>query len=137
MHFTKDKGDLGVFKVMSRLSELGYIVLQPLTEHAPFDIVAYKDSKFYRIQVKYRKKNTIGTLVVKLCTSWADKRGNHEKFYDMSCLDIFAIYCPDSDKCYFIKTEELKGLHSFALRLDNPRNNLKSRVRYARKYTEI
>ena len=29
-------------------------MLLPLTEHAPFDLVAYKDGRFYRVQVKYR-----------------------------------------------------------------------------------
>lgn len=138
MHFTKDKGDLGVFKVMSRLSELGFIVLQPLTEHAPFDIVAYKDSSFYRIQVKYRTKNKFGSVEVKLSTSWADKHGNHTRYYDLSELDVFAVYCPDSDECYFIKTSELKGLHSaFCLRLDNPRNPVESVIRYARDYKTL
>ena len=137
MHHTKDKGDLGVFKVMSRLSELGYTILQPLTEHSAFDLVAYKDSDFYRVQVKYRKKRDNGTVTVKLCTSWADRHGNHERFYDMSEIDVFAVYCPDSDECYFINTAYLKGLHSFALRLDKPRNPVKSRIRFARDYTSL
>jgi hypothetical protein len=53
-HHTKDKGDLGVLKVMASLGSQGYLILNPLTEHAPFDIVAYKNKKFERIQVKYK-----------------------------------------------------------------------------------
>jgi hypothetical protein len=42
-HHTKVKGDLGVLKAQVSLYEQGYLILQPVTEHAPFDLVAYKD----------------------------------------------------------------------------------------------
>ena len=43
MHHTKQKGDLGVLKAQLDLFEQGFILLNPMTEHAPFDLVAYKD----------------------------------------------------------------------------------------------
>jgi hypothetical protein len=51
-HHTKVKGDLGVLKAQVSLYEQGYLILQPVTEHAPFDLVAYKDGIFKWIQVK-------------------------------------------------------------------------------------
>jgi hypothetical protein len=42
-HHTKDKGDLGVAKAHADLVSQGYVVLFPATEHAPFDLVAYRD----------------------------------------------------------------------------------------------
>ena len=53
-HHTKTKGDLAVAKALADLSEQGFVVLLPLTEHAPFDLVAYAASRFVRVQVKYR-----------------------------------------------------------------------------------
>ena len=53
-HHTKDKGDLGVAKVHADLVSKGFTVLFPATEHAAFDLVAYADGEFYRLQVKYR-----------------------------------------------------------------------------------
>lgn len=53
-HHTKDKGDLGTAKAHADLVGQGFVVLFPATEHAAFDLVAYKDSRFFRIQVKYR-----------------------------------------------------------------------------------
>ena len=41
-HHTKDKGDLGVAKAYADLVGQGYTVLFPATEHAPFDLVAYR-----------------------------------------------------------------------------------------------
>ncbi len=52
-HHTKNKGDLGVLKAQVDLCSKGYLILTPLSEHSPFDIVAYKNGEFIRIQVKY------------------------------------------------------------------------------------
>ncbi len=49
---TKDKGDLGVLKAQVSLYEQGHCILLPLTEHAPFDLLVYKDNDFRRVQVK-------------------------------------------------------------------------------------
>jgi len=40
MHHTKEKGDLGVLKAQLDLFEQGFLILNPVTEHAPFDLVA-------------------------------------------------------------------------------------------------
>jgi hypothetical protein len=53
-HHTKDKGDIGVAKAHADLVTQGYVVLFPATEHAPFDLVAYRNGEFERVQVKYR-----------------------------------------------------------------------------------
>ena len=52
-HHTKDKGDLGVAKAHADLAAKGFTVLFPATEHAPFDLVAYAEGLFHRLQVKY------------------------------------------------------------------------------------
>ena len=51
-HHTKDRGDLGVLKAQIDLFEQGFTILAPLTEHSPFDLVAYRDSEFRGVQVK-------------------------------------------------------------------------------------
>jgi hypothetical protein len=59
-HHTKHKGDLGILKAQVDLYQKGYMILNPATEHAPFDIVIYKDGMFKRVQVKYRELNSKG-----------------------------------------------------------------------------
>lgn len=53
-HHTKDKGDLGTAKAHADLVAQGWMVLFAATEHAPFDLVAYRSGQFKRVQVKYR-----------------------------------------------------------------------------------
>ena len=137
MHHTKDKGDLGVLKGCSRLSELGYSILMPISEHLPFDIVAYKDRKFLRVQVKYRHKNK-GTVDVTLRTSWADKNGNHSRYYNLDDMDVFGIYCPDNDECYFVPTHILKGLkNSLKLRIEEAKNHAEKNIHHAEEFLTI
>jgi hypothetical protein len=40
------------------LHEQGYQILAPVTEHAPFDLVVYKNGKFKRVQVKFKFLNS-------------------------------------------------------------------------------
>jgi hypothetical protein len=136
-HHTKDKGDLGLLKAQVALCEQGYIVLTPQTEHAPFDLVGYKDGVFHRFQVKYRKKNKVGTINAVLRTSWADKNGNHVKYYGKNDFDYFCVYCPDSDKCYFISMKFMKDKISVALRLDKTKNNQNQGVFLAEEFLKI
>ena len=80
---------------------MGFLVMIPVvTEHAPFDLVAY-DGRFYRIQVKYRT-SVKGRVSIQFRTSWADKHGNHYKKMEKDLVDIICIYCPATDKCYYV-----------------------------------
>jgi hypothetical protein len=135
MHHTKGKGDLGVLKAQVDLFEQGFIILNPLTEHAAFDIVAYKAQKFHRIQVKYRKLDRTGKLEVKFSTSWADRHGTHTVPIDKDEVDYYCVYCPDTDECYYLTPKEFGS--NTCLRVKAPKNNQRKRVRMAADYRRV
>ncbi|SEB46453.1 hypothetical protein SAMN04489844_0172 [Nocardioides exalbidus] len=95
VHHTKDKGDLGTAKAHADLVERGFLVLFPATEHAEFDLVAYRDDVFHRVQVKYRSSRS-GTLLVAFRSVWSDRHGTHLKPSDKSQVDVLCIYSPES-----------------------------------------
>jgi hypothetical protein len=101
-HHTKDKGDLGVAKVHADLVGQGFTVLFPATEHAPFDLVAYADGEFNRLQVKYRSARA-GAVTVRFRSMWADRNGTHITPTDKTAIDTVGIYCPDTDECYYVR----------------------------------
>jgi len=133
-HHTKNKGDLGVLKAQLDLYEKGYLILTPHTEHAPFDLVGYKDGKFLRIQVKYRTAKN-DKIEVPFRTCWADKNGTHTQDYDKNEIDVMCVYCPDTDKCYYVNPQECNK--TFNLRLSTPKNNQKNGIHLAENYTEL
>jgi hypothetical protein len=134
IHHTKNKGDLGVAKAHCDLVEKGYIVLFPTTEHAPFDLVAYDGIKFIRIQVKYRRAVN-GSVQIRLENWWADRNGSHGKPIDKSEIDVFCVYCPDTDKCYYFKPEIAKTY--FSLRIDAPKNNQSKNINFAEDFAGV
>jgi len=135
MHHTKEKGDLGVLKAQMDLFEQGFTILNPLTEHAAFDLVAYKAGVFKRVQVKYRKLDSSGKLELKFSTSWADKHGTHTVPINKDEVDIYCVYCPDTDECYYIAPKDF-GSHA-CLRVVTPRNGQKRNVKNACDYRRV
>jgi hypothetical protein len=133
-HHTKTKGDLGVLKSQIDLYQKGYMILLPQTEHSPFDIVAYKNSSFLRIQVKYRKAKN-GKIEVPFTTCWTDKNGTHTQNYDKNEIDLMCVYCPDSDKCYYINPKKCNK--TFVLRFSLPKNNQITNINMAEDYLNI
>jgi hypothetical protein len=134
LHHTKNKGDLGVLHAKVDLAEKGFDLFLPLTEHQAFDLVAYRDGRFYRIQVKYRRVVN-GVICVKFHSSWADRHGVHMVLMDKNSVDVVCIYCPDTRRCYYIDPRR-HGI-SVQLRLAPTRNNQSKGVLLADDYTEF
>jgi hypothetical protein len=134
-HHTKEKGDLGVLKAQVSLYEQGYLILQPVTEHAPFDLVAYKDGLFKRVQVKYKSLDKTGAITVHFRSCWADKNGTHMQAVDKDAIDLYCIYCPDSDECYYLDPKNYDK--SVTLRVETPKNNQSQNIRLAADYRGV
>ncbi len=135
MHHTKDKGDLGVLKAQLDLFEQGFLILNPVTEHAPFDLVGYREGRFVRIQVKYKSVDRTGGITVHFRSSWSDRNGTHVRQVDKSEVDLYCIYCPDTDECYYLDPKDYN--RSVTLRVETPKNNQARKVKLARDYRRV
>jgi PD-(D/E)XK endonuclease len=124
-HHTKDKGDIAAARVQADLIERGAMVLVPFTEHAPFDLVAYLDGVFHRVQVKYRTASK-GVLPVHFRSVWSDRNGIHSTAMDREEVDVVAIYSPDTGRCYYLNPADFRS--SVSLRLTPPRNGQRTNV---------
>ena len=131
-HHTKDKGDLGVLKAQVDLYEQGFTIFTPQTEHCPFDLVAYRDSEFRRVQVKYRTVDKFGKIDVKFSTCWNDKHGTHIVPINKREVDLCCIYCPDTDECYYLDPSKFGS--NATLRVKAPKNSQSKRVNFAADY---
>ena len=135
MHHTKDKGDLGVLKAQLNLFEQGFLILNPVTEHAPFDLVAYRGGKFVRIQVKYKSVDRTGSITVHFRSSWTDKKGTHMRQVDKAQIDLYCIFCPDTDECYYLDPKDYN--RSVTLRVEAPKNNQARNIRLAKDFRRV
>ncbi|MED2035873.1 group I intron-associated PD-(D/E)XK endonuclease [Bacillus wiedmannii] len=125
-HHTKTKGDLAVLKAQVDLYEKGYMILTPQTEHSPFDRVVYKVGAFKRIQVKYRELNSKGILEVRFRSSDSTVSGVTTKEVNKEEIDVYCIYCPKTDLCYYFNPKLFSK--SISLRVDSPKNNQEKKL---------
>ena len=136
-HHTKDKGDLGVCKVIADLIQNGIYSCIPISEHLPFDLVAVSaESELRRIQVKYRSLSRYGTISIDFRNTYSDRNGSHKKAVDRSSFDCYALYCPETDTVYYVRNDEISpsiGM-AFALRVLSAKNNQRHRVNMASDY---
>lgn len=131
-HHTKDKGDKGVGKVIADLLVKETHVCLPISEHLPFDLIAVrKNGELLRVSVKYRAAVN-GKIQVPFSSCYADSNGSHTKKVDKNLIDLMAIYCPDTDKVYYIKPTDFNGC--VTLRIEKPKNNQTKNVYLADHY---
>lgn len=134
-HHTKNKGDLGVLKAKLDLFEQGYLILNPETEHAPFDLVIYKDGFYQSVQVKYRSLNKRGSLEIAFRSSYCDSNGIVVKAANKAAIDIYAVYCPDTNECYYFNP--LLFHKSITLRVGTSRNGQQNGIHFAADFRKV
>jgi len=132
-HPTKTKGDLGLYKARLAMYDAGFLILNPDTEHAPFDLVIYRDKKFYTVQVKCRSvKNTkracagTGYISVLFGSIAVNTKRTNVKLMDKRVVDIVCVYCTDNDTCYYVNPRQYSN--TLSIRINEPLNNQKSGV---------
>lgn len=97
-----DKGTIGVGKAIASLTALGYAVSVPINGACSYDLVAEKDGKFKRVQVKYRKLSSKGKLVVDVRTTCLGGTTRARLGHRANTgYDLLCVYCPDTDLCYY------------------------------------
>ena len=97
------------------LTKQGWLVCLPQTEHAPFDLVAYKDGVFKRVQVKHKKKR-FGSLEAR----W-------DKY--IGFIDVMCLFEPEEERCYFVPLTS--GNRNVTIRVDEPKNHRRKGIRLA------
>lgn len=126
---TNKKGDIGLVKVMSDLVTKNYFIFSPLSDTTCVDlIVANESMTLKKVQVKYCSL-TDG----RMCISTSTVVNGKKVPVDLSKIDFWCIYCPDTDKVYYINTKELIGRKTMNLRVVDSCQN-RTNINYASNY---
>lgn len=133
-HHTKTSGDLAVYKAILDLHEQGFVVADPLTEHAPFDLIVWKGGESDTVQVKYRSKDQGKVEVQFRATHW-NSDGSYNRKVDTDLIDYYCVYCPESDECYYIDPDNFG--ESVTIRIDEPENNQSEGINFASDYRQV
>jgi hypothetical protein len=117
-HHTKAKADIGLTAVVADLVKHGFGVALPISDHLPFDLIAAApvSNALLRTQVKYRAATRGGSLEVEMTTTWNNSRGTHKRLYGADDFELLAVYCPDTQACYYLRRSEIAA-RSICLRI--------------------
>jgi hypothetical protein len=130
-HATKDKGDLAVAKALAKLREHDIRACLPLSEHLPFDLIAVMPDlqTLRRVQVKYRADKGTGAMQLVFRSNYYDSKRIYSKWVDLEELDCYTIYCPDTDRLYWLRVDEIPlGARAAVFRIKPTKNGQKKGV---------
>ena len=111
------------------------MILVPETEHSPFDLVIYRDGVFKTVQVKFRNLTKSGVLEIPFRSCYSTSKGVMTKLTDKSLVDLYAVYCPQTDECYYF--DPSKHNKSITLRVKTSLNNQKLGTNQVSDYRKV
>ena len=129
MH-SKRKGNIGSFGIGLELTKLGYSVFTEEGDISKIDMIAEKDGKIIRLQVK-GVTPVNDTLPLELTKSGP----NYSFKYEIGSFDYFALWDLENHVGYLISAEVLNTNNKrFTLRLNLPKNNQSKHINHATDY---
>jgi hypothetical protein len=98
------KGAVSETKVSAVLTEKGYLVFTPVSDHSPYDLIV-DTGELYRVECKYGrcKEDETGEFVR------FNTESNGESYTDR--VDYVAVYAPKYSEIYYIPSDELPAGH--------------------------
>lgn len=132
MH-SKEKGNIGEMAIAKDLMVKGYHVFTELGDISKIDLIAEKQGKLLRVQVK--------CLAAKDSKVKVDRRKsgpNYKYQYTEEDFDWLAVYVYNKDIILYIPVKELSSVnHQITVRIDSSKNNQTKGVRVAEEYLEL
>lgn len=131
---TNKKGDIGLANVIADVTNKGYFLFLPFSDTTSVDLViADKNMKLNRVQVKYISIDKTGVLNIPACNVVNGKKVP----VDLTQIDLWAIYCPNTKEIYYVPTKEIIGKKSFSLRVSPSKYSDSVHMHFSQNYLDI
>jgi hypothetical protein len=129
---TNQKGAIAEAAIAKSALELGIGVYAAHGDERA-DFIFDLCGRLLRVQVKWAPCD--GTVIyARLYSSRRARSGLVRRLYAPGEVDVFALYCPHTDACYWLPAKEFDGRTQVLLRLDRTRNNQQQGVNWASDY---
>ena len=99
-------GAVGVARVAGALFRNGYSVLTPMEDFVGYDLVAEKNGRFIRIQVKTTTKTESDKLYYRFMTSTGC---DNKSAYTKEKVDLLIAWAMDEDLFWVLRPSDCKG----------------------------
>ena len=127
-----DVGERSEAIIFAELVKRGYRVLIPHGTNHRYDLVIDVDGRFLRAQCKTGRLDR-GVISFATQSTRANTRGVFRAPYDATQIDLFLVYCPDTDRVYAVGVGEVRSGYGF-LRVDPTANGQVKGIRWAADY---
>jgi PD-(D/E)XK endonuclease len=124
-----DVGERSEAIIIAELIKRGHRVLIPYGNNHRYDVVINVGGRFLRAQCKTGRLRR-GVIEFATRSTRANTRGVFCAPYDADQIDLFLVYCPDTDRVYAVGVDEV-GSGSGFLRVDPAANGQVKRIRWA------
>jgi len=122
------KGLLGETELILRMLRNGWNIYQPLDHNSRIDLLAEKEGKFKKIQVKYCTPYK-GCLRVEL-----EHPKRNTGPYSKDEVDEIGVYDSENQNCYLIPLSDILPREEIWLRVKKPSKKQDKNINWANKY---
>ena len=130
---TKTIGNVGELAIASDLVARGYDVFFPYGDVSHIDIIAVKNDRIIKLQVKTSKTTKKGSANL---GHFQNRRSGLR--YTTQNIDYIALYVIDRKAIAYVPMAEIEGYTiAFSLRFDEPKNCQQKGIRYFRDYLSV
>jgi prevent-host-death family protein len=132
---TNHKGSVAELKFAAAAVELGILVLAPMTEHGPYDLVLDLGGKLTRVQCKWGALQPDQRIIsVRITRSRLSSHGYVIRPYEDHEIDAIGVYCAEIGECYLIPASLAASRRVMHLRLGETRNGQRAALHFASDY---
>ena len=130
---SKNIGNIGEIKVISKFVELGCPVYLPFGDNEKAELIAEFNGKLNKIQVKTSIKAEDGKMIFSLVSSTLHRKNGVKHIYTEEEIDYFACYNIARDKIYLIKVKDAPST-GITIRYEKPKNNQTKDIKFEDDY---
>jgi PD-(D/E)XK endonuclease len=127
---TDQKDGIAEMGIAWHATMLGVDVYKPVTEGGRCDLIFDFGDRLWRVQCKWASRYD-NVLVVRCCSTRRAREGLRKRLYTADEIDVFAAYCAELDRCFFLPFERFGGKNTIQLRLAPSRNNQRRGINWA------
>jgi hypothetical protein len=124
-----DVGERSEAIILAELVKRGHRVLVPYGTNHRYDLVIDVGTRFLRAQCKTGRLRQ-GVVKFNTASTRANTLGAYTKPYDSEQIDLFLIYCAETNRVYAVDVDEATSFEG-ALRVDPTANGQAKGIRWA------
>jgi hypothetical protein len=128
------KGAIAEAEIAAAATRAGILILRPDAEGRRYDLVFDTGPELLRVQCKWGSRKSDVIAVRTSTCRHTPLNGYLRTIYSADEIDAFAVYCSDTDACYYLPVDVVGGKSYIHLRLAPARNNQQIGVTMADDY---